>query len=74
MGEVLGERVGYALRFENMSREGVTAIKFVTDGVLLREMLADPLLSRYSVSRGVLSLASNFTLKTRLFFAAALTY
>lgn len=29
--------------------QGLTRIKYVTDGVLLREMMADPLLSRYGV-------------------------
>lgn len=27
--------------------QGVTKIKFLTDGVLLREMMDDPLLSKY---------------------------
>ena len=45
----LGHEVGYAIRFEDVSTEGLTALKFVTDGVLLREMLRDPLLTRYSV-------------------------
>ncbi|CAI7862745.1 unnamed protein product, partial [Closterium sp. NIES-54] len=49
MGVGLGERVGYSIRFENVTSEGVTQIKFLTDGVLLREMMEDPLLSRYSV-------------------------
>eukprot|EP01069_Polyplicarium_translucidae_P010488 Polyplicarium_translucidae@DN3381_c1_g2_i1.p1 len=47
-GEVLGETVGYHVRFA--SRVGPrTAIKFMTDGMLLRELVADPLLSAYSV-------------------------
>ncbi|KAK9723670.1 hypothetical protein RND81_05G016700 [Saponaria officinalis] len=29
--------------------QGITRIKFLTDGVLLREMMDDPLLSKYSV-------------------------
>ncbi|GJP40479.1 hypothetical protein CLOM_g159 [Closterium sp. NIES-68] len=49
MGVALGERVGYSIRFENVTMQGVTQIKFLTDGVLLREMMEDPLLSRYSV-------------------------
>ncbi|CAI5495714.1 unnamed protein product [Closterium sp. Naga37s-1] len=49
MGVALGERVGYSIRFENVTTQGVTQIKFLTDGVLLREMMEDPLLSRYSV-------------------------
>ncbi|KAF5837631.1 putative DEAH [Dunaliella salina] len=45
----LGEAVGYAVRFESVMQQGMTRIKFLTDGVLLREMMEDPLLARYSV-------------------------
>lgn len=44
----LGEEVGYSIRFEDLT-SAKTRIKFLTDGMLLREALADPLLSRYSV-------------------------
>ncbi|KAL2872187.1 putative ATP dependent RNA helicase [Aspergillus lucknowensis] len=44
----LGEDVGYSIRFEDQSSAS-TRIKFLTDGMLLREALVDPLLSRYSV-------------------------
>jgi ATP-dependent RNA helicase DDX35 len=40
--------VGYSIRFEDVT-SAATQVKFVTDGLLLREMLVDPLLSRYSV-------------------------
>jgi ATP-dependent RNA helicase DDX35 len=40
--------VGYSIRFEDVTSE-VTRIKFLTDGLLLREALVDPLLTRYSV-------------------------
>ena len=33
---------------ENFSREA-TKIKFVTEGILIRELMGDPLLSNYSV-------------------------
>ncbi|XP_057538264.1 probable pre-mRNA-splicing factor ATP-dependent RNA helicase DEAH9 isoform X2 [Amaranthus tricolor] len=49
MGVRLGEEVGYVIRFEDVTTLGVTRIKFLTDGVLLREMMDDPLLSKYSV-------------------------
>uniref|UniRef100_A0A7C8ZDG4 RNA helicase n=2 Tax=Opuntia streptacantha TaxID=393608 RepID=A0A7C8ZDG4_OPUST len=49
MGVKLGEEVGYVIRFEDVTTPGVTRIKFLTDGVLLREMMDDPLLSKYSV-------------------------
>ena len=44
----LGEEVGYSIRFEDLS-SAKTRIKFLTDGLLIREALADPLLSRYGV-------------------------
>jgi ATP-dependent RNA helicase DDX35 len=44
----VGEEVGYSIRFEDVT-SGKTRIKFLTDGMLLREALVDPLLSRYSV-------------------------
>jgi len=44
----LGEEVGYSIRFEDLT-SAKTRIKFLTDGLLLREALVDPLLSRYSV-------------------------
>lgn len=48
MGCKLGEEVGYSIRFEDVT-SSKTRIKFLTDGLLLREALVDPLLSRYSV-------------------------
>lgn len=41
-------QVGYSIRFEDVT-SSATRIKFLTDGLLLREALVDPLLSRYSV-------------------------
>ncbi|KAK9707494.1 hypothetical protein RND81_07G201400 [Saponaria officinalis] len=43
-----GEEVGYAIRFEDRTCEK-TKIKYLTDGVLLRESLSNPELSAYSV-------------------------
>jgi pre-mRNA-splicing factor ATP-dependent RNA helicase DHX38/PRP16 len=43
----LGGKVGYAIRFEDITSEH-TAIKYMTDGVLLRESLRDPDLNMYS--------------------------
>lgn len=44
----VGKEVGYSIRFEDVS-SAATRIKFLTDGLLIREALVDPLLSRYSV-------------------------
>ncbi|KAJ4981825.1 hypothetical protein NE237_032662 [Protea cynaroides] len=49
MGVKLGDEVGYTIRFEDLTDQNVTRIKFLTDGVLLREMMDDPLLTKYSV-------------------------
>ena len=44
-GSRLGSEVGYAVRFDECcSRE--TRLKYMTDGMLLREAMSDPLLSR----------------------------
>jgi ATP-dependent RNA helicase DDX35 len=48
MGCKVGEEVGYSIRFEDVT-SAKTRIRFLTDGMLLREALVDPLLSRYSV-------------------------
>ncbi len=43
----LGQEVGYTIRFEDMTSPK-TKLKFMTDGMLLREAMSDPKLSRYS--------------------------
>jgi pre-mRNA-splicing factor ATP-dependent RNA helicase DHX38/PRP16 len=43
----LGGLVGYAIRFEDCTSKD-TAIKYMTDGVLLRESLVEPDLDKYS--------------------------
>ena len=40
-GVKLGGEVGYQMRFDNVT-SAATRIRFVTEGVLLRQMLADP--------------------------------
>ncbi|PAN24087.1 hypothetical protein PAHAL_4G200400 [Panicum hallii] len=44
----LGEEVGYSIRFDDRTGPG-TVIKYMTDGMLLRETLVDGDLSSYSV-------------------------
>ncbi|KAH7827022.1 putative ATP-dependent RNA helicase [Monocercomonoides exilis] len=45
----VGSYVGYSVRFDEKYIKGLTAIKYVTSGMLLREALLDPMLSNYSV-------------------------
>ncbi|KAM9811375.1 putative ATP-dependent RNA helicase DHX40 isoform 1-T1 [Syngnathus typhle] len=44
----LGREVGYQVRFDDCTTQD-TVLKYMTDGCLLREVLADPGLSHYSV-------------------------
>ncbi|CAH1778822.1 unnamed protein product, partial [Owenia fusiformis] len=48
-GCMLGNEVGYCIRFDDVTNEVNTRIKFLTDGMLVRDMMDDPLLSKYSV-------------------------
>lgn len=48
MGVKLGAEVGYAIRFEDCTSER-TRLKYMTDGMLLREFLTEPDLKGYSV-------------------------
>ncbi|EAS27961.1 pre-mRNA-splicing factor ATP-dependent RNA helicase PRP43 [Coccidioides immitis RS] len=43
----LGDEVGYSIRFEDMTSPK-TILKYMTDGMLLREAMHDPDLTRYS--------------------------
>ena len=45
---VLGREVGYSIRFEDCTSQD-TVIKYMTDGMLLREFLGEPDLQSYSV-------------------------
>ncbi|KAK9490257.1 P-loop containing nucleoside triphosphate hydrolase protein [Lipomyces doorenjongii] len=47
MGVKLGNEVGYSIRFEDKTSDK-TVLKYMTDGMLLREFLTDPELSGYS--------------------------
>ena len=48
LGVQLGQEVGYQIRFENVT-SAKTKIRFVTEGVLLRQMIDDPQLKGVSV-------------------------
>ncbi|EFW99408.1 mRNA splicing factor RNA helicase [Grosmannia clavigera kw1407] len=47
MGVKVGREVGYAIRFEDCTSDK-TILKYMTDGMLLREFLTEPELSGYS--------------------------
>ena len=47
MGVKLGNEVGYAIRFEDNTSDKTT-MKYMTDGMLLRELLTEPDLGQYS--------------------------
>jgi len=68
VGCELGAKVGYSIRFEDKSSPA-TRIKYMTDGMLLREAVGDPQLSKYGVV--VLDEAHERTVHTDVLFALA---
>ncbi|XP_071447618.1 ATP-dependent RNA helicase DHX33 [Hetaerina americana] len=65
MGCAVGHTVGYAVRFEDVTR-GDTKLKYLTDGMLLREALSDNLLMMYNVI--ILDEAHERTIHTDVLF------
>jgi ATP-dependent RNA helicase DHX8/PRP22 len=61
----LGQEVGYSIRFEDCTSPK-TVVKYMTDGMLLRECLMDPLLRSYSVI--ILDEAHERTIHTDVLF------
>ena len=58
--------MGYSVRFDDMTSDE-TKIKYVTDGMLVREMMGDPLLASYSII--VIDEAHERTLRTDILIA-----
>lgn len=65
MGVKLGTEVGYSIRFEDCTTER-TVVKYMTDGMLLREFLNEPDLESYSVL--IIDEAHERTLHTDILF------
>jgi ATP-dependent RNA helicase DHX8/PRP22 len=65
VGCKVGQEVGYTIRFEDKTSRD-TLIKYMTDGMLLRECLVDPFLRSYSVI--ILDEAHERTVNTDVLF------
>ncbi|KAI1304582.1 putative ATP-dependent RNA helicase dhr2 [Mortierella claussenii] len=65
VGTPIGQKVGYSIRFDDASSKD-SLIKYMTDGIMLRELLSDRLLLRYSVI--ILDEAHERTLRTDILF------
>uniref|UniRef100_A0A9J8BF22 Pre-mRNA-splicing factor ATP-dependent RNA helicase DHX16 n=1 Tax=Cyprinus carpio carpio TaxID=630221 RepID=A0A9J8BF22_CYPCA len=65
MSVKLGNEVGYSIRFEDCTSER-TILKYMTDGMLLREFLTEPDLASYSVI--IIDEAHERTLHTDILF------
>lgn len=61
----LGDEVGYSIRFEDKT-SNKTMLRYLTDGMLLREAIHDPLLEKYSIV--MLDEAHERTLNTDILF------
>jgi len=65
MDVALGMEVGYTIWFENLTSDK-TWLKYMTDGMLLREAMTDTLLSNYGII--ILDEAHERTLDTDILF------
>ncbi|GAA5810590.1 hypothetical protein MFLAVUS_004013 [Mucor flavus] len=65
MGVHMGQEVGYSIRFEDCTSDK-TAVKYMTDGMLLREFMTEPDLASYSCM--IIDEAHERTLSTDILF------
>lgn len=61
----VGDKVGYSIRFNDITTKN-TQIKFMTDGILLRELLLSPNLDNYSII--IIDEAHERTVRTDILF------
>jgi pre-mRNA-splicing factor ATP-dependent RNA helicase DHX16 len=66
MGTKVGYEVGYSIRFEDCTSDK-TVLKYMTDGMLLREFLTEPDLAGYAAL--IIDEAHERTLSTDILFA-----
>jgi len=64
-GSKLGVEVGYSIRFEDVT-SSQTVIKYMTEGMLIRELLMEPTMNKYSVM--ILDEAHERTINTDVLF------
>ncbi len=65
-GTSIGDVVGYSVRFDEKYTQ-TTRVKYMTDGMIVRELMSDSLLSKYSVI--IVDEAHERTLRTDLLIA-----
>jgi len=65
VGTRVGDKVGYSIRFEDCTSDK-TVMKYMTDGMLLREFLTEPDLGAYSAL--IIDEAHERTLSTDVLF------
>ncbi|GAN06519.1 adenosinetriphosphatase [Mucor ambiguus] len=65
MGVMMGQEVGYSIRFEDCTSDK-TCVKYMTDGMLLREFMTEPDLASYSCM--IIDEAHERTLSTDILF------
>ncbi|KAF2835159.1 P-loop containing nucleoside triphosphate hydrolase protein [Patellaria atrata CBS 101060] len=65
----LGNEVGYSIRFEDKTNPEKTVIKYMTDGMLLRELMSEPDMGKYSAI--MLDEAHERTVSTDILMALA---